>query len=46
MFCALNGYDLFVESEDAVSAMLLVAEGDTDEQGMAAWIAARIARSE
>ena len=46
MFCALNGCDLFVESEDAISAMLSVAAGDTDEQGMAAWITARIAQLE
>jgi death-on-curing protein len=46
MFCALNGYNLIVESEDAISAMLLVAAGDTDEQGLAAWIAVRIARTE
>ena len=46
MFCPLNGYELLVASEDAVSTMLSVAAGDIDEQGMADWISARIKASE
>jgi death-on-curing protein len=46
MFCALNGYELLVASEDAVSTMLLVAAGDIDEQGIADWISSRIKASE
>jgi death-on-curing protein len=42
MFCALNGYVLLAASEDAVSTMLSVAAGETDERAMAAWITARI----
>ena len=42
MFCALNGHELLASTGDAFSAMLAVAAGDIDEQGLAAWIAARI----
>ena len=33
MFCTLNGHELHVPTEEAVSTMLAVAAGDLDEQG-------------
>jgi len=42
MFCLLNGRDLCVETDDAVSQMLGVAAGEIDEADMAAWLAPRL----
>jgi len=38
MFCALNGRNLHVPTEEAVSTMLAVAAGDLDEAGLAQWL--------
>jgi death-on-curing protein len=39
MFCALNGHDLNVPTEEAVKTMLSVAAGELDEAGLAQWLA-------
>jgi death-on-curing protein len=42
MFCELNGYQLEVPADDAVTQMLAVAAGEVDEVGMADWLSGRI----
>lgn len=42
MFCELNGYQLEVPADDAVTQMLAVAAGEVDEVGMAVWLSGRI----
>jgi len=39
MFVMLNGHQLKVPADDAVSTMLAIASGDCDEVAMAQWIA-------
>jgi prophage maintenance system killer protein len=38
LFCVLNGRDLHVPTEEAVSTMLAVAAGELDEAGLAQWL--------
>ena len=46
MFCALNGHDLHVPTEEAVRTMLSVATGDLDEAGFAQWLAVWVDRED
>ena len=46
IFCLLNGWDLHVETDDAVNQMVGVAAGEIDEAAMAGWLSARLARAE
>ena len=46
MFCLLNGWDLHVETDDAVDQMLGVAAGEIDEAAMAAWLSERLDQAE
>jgi death-on-curing protein len=46
MFCALNGFDLEVESVDAVELMIGIAAGDFDEAAVTEWLTERISRSQ
>jgi len=46
MFCMLNGYDLHVPTEEAVTTMLSVAAGDLDETGLAEWLAVWVDRED
>lgn len=38
MFCALNGRELEVAPDEAVSTMLAIAAGELDEVAVAAWL--------
>ena len=38
MFCALNGHELDVPPDEAVSTMLAIAAGELDEVAVAAWL--------
>jgi death-on-curing protein len=38
MFCALNGHELEVPPDEAVSTMLAIATGELDEAAVAAWL--------
>lgn len=38
MFCALNGHELDVPPDEAVSTMLEIAAGKLDEVAVAAWL--------
>lgn len=38
MFCALNGYELAVPTDEAVVTVLSIAAGDLDEAGVAVWL--------
>jgi death-on-curing protein len=42
MFCVLNGHDLVVSVDDAVTQMIRVAAGEIDEEAMALWLAAHL----
>ena len=42
MFCALNGYQLEVPTNDAVELMLGIAAGEFDETQVAAWLTQRL----
>lgn len=42
MFCALNGYNLEVHTDDAVNLMLAIAAGEIDEAALAIWLAERL----
>jgi death-on-curing protein len=42
MFVVLNGHQLEVPPDDAVSTMLAVAAGELDEAGLSGWLAERI----
>jgi prophage maintenance system killer protein len=42
MFCALNGYDLNVPTDDVVTMVLAVAAGEMGEESLADWIANRL----
>lgn len=42
LFCALNGFDLDVPTDEAVDLMLGVASGDHNEAAVAAWLTERI----
>ena len=44
MFCALNGRQLQVPTEEAVTTMQSVAAGDLDEAGLAQWLAVWVDR--
>lgn len=46
MFCMLNGHDLNVPTEEAVTTMLSVAAGDLDETGLAEWLAVWVDRED
>ena len=45
MFCALNGRQLQVPTEEAVTTMQSVAAGDLDEAGLAQWLAVWVHRN-
>lgn len=38
MFCALNGHELKVPLDEAVSTMLAIASGELDEAGVSDWL--------
>src|SRR4051794_28793624 len=38
LFCALNGVELTVPTDDAVGVMLSIAAGESDEAAVAAWL--------
>ncbi|HZJ26457.1 MAG TPA: type II toxin-antitoxin system death-on-curing family toxin [Acidimicrobiia bacterium] len=38
MFCAFNGHDLHVGTDDAVTMMWAVAAGELDEAAVASWL--------
>lgn len=38
MFCALNGHDLEVSTDEAVSLMLAIAAGELDEAAATEWV--------
>ena len=42
MFVMLNGYQLIVPPDDAVSTMLAVAAGEVDEAALALWLTDRV----
>jgi death-on-curing protein len=42
MFCALNGYELRVAPDEAVSTMLAIAAGELDEAAVSHWLAHRL----
>jgi len=42
MFVMLNGHQLIVPADDAVSAMLAVAAGEVDEAALARWLTDRV----
>ncbi len=42
MFVMLNGYQLIVPPDDAVSTMLAVASGEVDEAALALWLTDRV----
>jgi death-on-curing protein len=42
MFCALNGRELEVPPDEAVSTMLAIAAGELDETAVAAWLTDRL----
>jgi death-on-curing protein len=44
MFCMLNGHELDVPTEEAVSTMLAVAAGDLDEAALSQWLAVWVDR--
>jgi death-on-curing protein len=44
MFCVLNGHELEVPTEEAVTTMLAVAAGDLDEAGLSRWLAVWVDR--
>lgn len=46
LFCLLNGWDLHVETDDAVGQMLGVAAGEIDEAAMAMWLSERLGQAE
>jgi len=39
MFCVLNGYQMSVPVDEAVSTMLLIASGELNEAAVADWLA-------
>ena len=42
MFCALNGYELEVSSDDAVRTTIAIAAGELDEASVADWLRERL----
>lgn len=42
MFCALNGHELRVATDDAVATMWAIAADELDEAAVAAWLADRL----
>ena len=44
MFCALNGYSLRVEPDEAVETMLAIAAGELDEAAVARWLGPHLGR--
>jgi prophage maintenance system killer protein len=44
MFCVLNGHELDVPTEEAVTTMLAVAAGELDEAGLSQWLAVWVDR--
>jgi death on curing protein len=46
LFCELNGYELRIPTEEAVSTVLDVAAGVLDEEAMSAWLVEKIKRRE
>jgi len=38
LFCALNGHDLEVETDEAVAAVVAIAAGEWDEKRTAEWL--------
>ena len=46
MFCALNGRDLVVPSDEAVNTMVSVTAGELDEASVAAWLAEKLSSPE
>jgi death on curing protein len=45
MFCAINGQQLSVATDDAVALMLGIASGEKNERDVAAWLTNRIESS-
>jgi death-on-curing protein len=45
MFVVLNGHQLEVPTDDAVSTMLAVAAGELDDAGLSGWLADRMQAS-
>lgn len=43
LFCALNGHDLNVETDEAVEVMLAIAAGEWDEERTADWLRSKLA---
>lgn len=46
MFCALNGRELSVTTDEAVATMLAVAAGEIEESQLADWIGTRLRSAE
>ena len=44
MFCALNGYSLRVEPDEAVETMLAIAAGELDQAAVARWLGPHLGR--
>jgi death-on-curing protein len=42
MFCALNGRELHVAADDAVTTMQAIAAGELDEAAMVVWLTERL----
>jgi len=42
MFCALDGHELAIPADDAVSTMLAVAAGEMSESEVAVWLGERL----
>jgi prophage maintenance system killer protein len=42
MFCALNGHELHVMVDDAVTTMQAIAAGELNEAAIAAWLTDRL----
>jgi death-on-curing protein len=46
IFCLLNGWDVQVETDDAVEQMLGIAAGEIDEAEMARWLSGRLTQAQ
>ncbi len=42
MFCALNGHELHVAADDAVTTMQSIAAGELDEAALVVWLTERL----
>ena len=45
MFCALNGWELKVPTDEVVDTMLKIAAGDLDEAAVATWLTNKLEAS-